>query len=289
MSISAFVNQWRSGEDDTVPRGTIMKNPREAKIIGLRALLGIYCKDKLALEDSTYLSMYLVEDPSLMDLQGLLLYLVAQHLQRHPHYTPLGCANDSLSMNNIGRMFQFENVLLLLNRFSSVTACFFMELNTHWIDTNGARSENLSIINGMRHLKLGHIKDHLQWLFAEGHLIGEGHLSMVIYKGALRNLNGVIGSFVAFSQNRADVIHNRRVAMFLLSSLAAWKFHNAVPVLAHHSVSYFPFSSFYWSADFGKGCKSKGDSRVGIENKRLPKPLLEGLSGSRLGHENNQL
>nr|GEY77972.1 RNA polymerase II second largest subunit [Tanacetum cinerariifolium] len=32
---------------------------------------------------------------------------------------------------------------------------FFMELNTRQIDTSGARSETLSIINGMRYLKLG--------------------------------------------------------------------------------------------------------------------------------------
>lgn len=40
-------------------------------------------------------------------------------------------------------------------RFSSVTERFFMELNTRRIDTNVARSETLSIINGMRYLKLG--------------------------------------------------------------------------------------------------------------------------------------
>lgn len=41
------------------------------------------------------------------------------------------------------------------NRFSSVTERFFMELNTRRIDTSVARSETLSIINGMRYLKLG--------------------------------------------------------------------------------------------------------------------------------------
>lgn len=53
-------------------------------------------------------------------------------------------------------------VKLLLNmlvfstcRFSSVTERFFMELNTRRIDTSGARGETLSIINGMRYLKLG--------------------------------------------------------------------------------------------------------------------------------------
>ena len=40
-------------------------------------------------------------------------------------------------------------------RFSSVTERFFMELNTRRIDTSAARSETLSIINGMRYLKLG--------------------------------------------------------------------------------------------------------------------------------------
>ncbi|MQL80737.1 hypothetical protein Taro_013196 [Colocasia esculenta] len=40
-------------------------------------------------------------------------------------------------------------------RFSSVTERFFAELNTRRIDTSVARSETLSIINGMRYLKLG--------------------------------------------------------------------------------------------------------------------------------------
>lgn len=40
-------------------------------------------------------------------------------------------------------------------RFSSVTERFFMELNTRRIDTSVSRSETLSIINGMRYLKLG--------------------------------------------------------------------------------------------------------------------------------------
>lgn len=44
---------------------------------------------------------------------------------------------------------------LSVNRFSSVTERFFMELNTRRIDTSNARSETLSIINGMRYLKLG--------------------------------------------------------------------------------------------------------------------------------------
>lgn len=44
---------------------------------------------------------------------------------------------------------------LPLCRFSSVTERFFMELNTRRIDTSVARSETLSIINGMRYLKLG--------------------------------------------------------------------------------------------------------------------------------------
>ncbi|XP_054800028.1 uncharacterized protein LOC129304413 isoform X1 [Prosopis cineraria] len=67
-----------------------------------------------------------VEYPSLVDLRGLLLDLVAQLL---------------------GALSRI--------RFSSVTERFFMELNTRRIDTNVARSETLSIINGMRYLKLG--------------------------------------------------------------------------------------------------------------------------------------
>ncbi|KAL0919790.1 hypothetical protein M5K25_011908 [Dendrobium thyrsiflorum] len=67
-----------------------------------------------------------VEYPSLVDLRGLLLDLVAQLL---------------------GALSKI--------RFSSVTERFFMELNTRRIDTSVARSETLSIINGMRYLKLG--------------------------------------------------------------------------------------------------------------------------------------
>ncbi|KAL3636527.1 hypothetical protein CASFOL_018826 [Castilleja foliolosa] len=67
-----------------------------------------------------------VEYPSLVDLRGLLLDLVAQLL---------------------GALSRI--------RFSSVTDRFFMELNTRRIDTSVARSETLSIINGMRYLKLG--------------------------------------------------------------------------------------------------------------------------------------
>ncbi|XP_042060292.1 protein furry homolog-like [Salvia splendens] len=67
-----------------------------------------------------------VEYPSLVDLRGLLLDLVAQLL---------------------GALSRI--------RFSSVTERFFMELNTRRIDTSIARSETLSIINGMRYLKLG--------------------------------------------------------------------------------------------------------------------------------------
>ncbi|XP_052624495.1 uncharacterized protein LOC111876656 isoform X2 [Lactuca sativa] len=67
-----------------------------------------------------------VEYPSLADLRGLLLDLVAQL---------------------VGALSQ--------TRFTSVTGHFFMELNTRRIDTSGARTETLSIINGMRHLKLG--------------------------------------------------------------------------------------------------------------------------------------
>ncbi|KAK7832563.1 hypothetical protein CFP56_026297 [Quercus suber] len=68
-----------------------------------------------------------VEYPSLVDLRGLLLDLVAQLL---------------------GALSRI--------RFSSVTERFFMELNTRRIDTSVARSETLSIINGMRYLKLGY-------------------------------------------------------------------------------------------------------------------------------------
>ncbi|KAL4581927.1 hypothetical protein LXL04_006461 [Taraxacum kok-saghyz] len=67
-----------------------------------------------------------IEYPSLVDLRGLLLDLVAQLL---------------------GALSRI--------RFSSVTERFFMELNTRRIDTSSARSETLSIINGMRYLKLG--------------------------------------------------------------------------------------------------------------------------------------
>ncbi|MCL7040569.1 hypothetical protein MKW94_007065 [Papaver nudicaule] len=67
-----------------------------------------------------------VEYPSLVDLRGLLLDLVAQLL---------------------GALSRI--------RFSSVTERFFMELNTRRIDTSAARSETLNIINGMRYLKLG--------------------------------------------------------------------------------------------------------------------------------------
>ncbi|KAF9603439.1 hypothetical protein IFM89_036140 [Coptis chinensis] len=66
------------------------------------------------------------EYPSLVDLRSLLLDLVAQLL---------------------GALSRI--------RFSSVTERFFMELNTRRIDTSVARSETLSIINGMRYLKLG--------------------------------------------------------------------------------------------------------------------------------------
>nr|GEV70662.1 protein furry homolog-like [Tanacetum cinerariifolium] len=64
-----------------------------------------------------------VEYSSLVDLRGLFLDLVAQLL-------------GALS-------------------FSSVTEHFFMELDTRRIDTSRARSETLSVINGMRYLKLG--------------------------------------------------------------------------------------------------------------------------------------
>ncbi|CAD6248857.1 unnamed protein product [Miscanthus lutarioriparius] len=69
-----------------------------------------------------------VEYPSLVDLRGLLLDLVAQLL------------------GTLSRI-----------RFSSVTERFFIELNVRRIDSHSLalRSETLSIINGMRYLKLG--------------------------------------------------------------------------------------------------------------------------------------
>ncbi|CAD6248814.1 unnamed protein product [Miscanthus lutarioriparius] len=71
-----------------------------------------------------------VEYPSLVDLRGLLLDLVAQLL------------------GTLSRI-----------RFSSVTERFFIELNVRRIDSHSLalRSETLSIINGMRYLKLGDI------------------------------------------------------------------------------------------------------------------------------------
>ncbi|KAM3306018.1 protein furry like isoform X1 [Capsicum chacoense] len=67
-----------------------------------------------------------IDYPSLVDLWGLLLDLVAQLL---------------------GALSRI--------RFGSLTERFFMELNTRRIDTSVARIETLSIINGMRYLKLG--------------------------------------------------------------------------------------------------------------------------------------
>lgn len=60
---------------------------------------------------------------------------------------------SSVSLEYI--IFKFMVLSLSYYRFSSVTERFFMELNTRRIDTNVARSETLSIINGMRYLKLG--------------------------------------------------------------------------------------------------------------------------------------
>jgi hypothetical protein len=48
-----------------------------------------------------------------------------------------------------------RTMMFYAHRFSSVTEKFFMELNIRRIDTPVARSETLSIINGMRYLKLG--------------------------------------------------------------------------------------------------------------------------------------
>jgi Cell morphogenesis N-terminal len=46
-------------------------------------------------------------------------------------------------------------MVLILYRFSSVTERFFMELNARGLETNILRNQSLSIINGMRYLKLG--------------------------------------------------------------------------------------------------------------------------------------
>jgi hypothetical protein len=62
--------------------------------------------------------------------------------------------------------FHFLAFQSYICRFSSVTERFFMELNTRRIDTSAARSETLSIINGMRYLKLGvciRIKLNVLW------------------------------------------------------------------------------------------------------------------------------
>ncbi|KAJ1281752.1 hypothetical protein BS78_04G329700 [Paspalum vaginatum] len=67
-----------------------------------------------------------IDYPSLVDLRSLLLDLVAQFL---------------------GALSRI--------RFSSVTERFFIELNTRRSDSPASRSETLSIINGMRYLKLG--------------------------------------------------------------------------------------------------------------------------------------
>jgi hypothetical protein len=66
------------------------------------------------------------EYPSLVDLRGLLLDLVAQLL---------------------GALSRI--------RFSSVTERYFNEINSRRIDTSTARNESLSIMQGMRYLKLG--------------------------------------------------------------------------------------------------------------------------------------
>ncbi|KAG6485279.1 hypothetical protein ZIOFF_053813 [Zingiber officinale] len=90
-----------------------------------------------------------VDYPSLVDLRGLLLDLVAQllgALSRIRHVFIGLCFTIHIS---------YLELVCLLNRFSSVTERFFMELNTRRIDTSVARSETLSIINGMRYLKLG--------------------------------------------------------------------------------------------------------------------------------------
>lgn len=44
-----------------------------------------------------------------------------------------------------------------------MTERFFMELNTRRIDTSVARSETLSIIHGMRYLKLGVSVEIYSW------------------------------------------------------------------------------------------------------------------------------
>ncbi|XP_058098054.1 uncharacterized protein LOC131243018 isoform X2 [Magnolia sinica] len=93
---------------------------------GVHILFCMYSFCGMLPAGGTYRVVSQVEYPSLVDLRGLLLDLVAQLL---------------------GALSRI--------RFSSVTERFFMELNTRRIDTSVARSETLSIINGMRYLKLG--------------------------------------------------------------------------------------------------------------------------------------
>ncbi|CAA2987078.1 furry homolog-like [Olea europaea subsp. europaea] len=59
------------------------------------------------------------------------------------------------SLPFLASVCDFKNDTSRAMRFSSVTERFFMELNTRRIDTSTARSEALSIINGLRYLKLG--------------------------------------------------------------------------------------------------------------------------------------
>lgn len=58
-------------------------------------------------------------------------------------------------------LLEMTSLFRIQYRFSSVTERFFMELNTRRVDTSVARSETLSIINGMRYLKLGVCIDFL--------------------------------------------------------------------------------------------------------------------------------
>ena len=63
---------------------------------------------------------------------------------------------DKMDAYSITQAFlDIQSFLGWVCRFSSVTERFFNELNARRIDTNIARSETLSIINGMRYLRLG--------------------------------------------------------------------------------------------------------------------------------------
>lgn len=73
---------------------------------------------------------------------------------------------------------------VFFHRFSSVTERFFMELNTRRIDTSVARSETLSIINGMRYLKLGVCE--CDSLIPEVNGIKQGLDNVIVYRLRLK-------------------------------------------------------------------------------------------------------